>query len=438
TDNPAAKALLAVKITTLPGAGTLTDNGSAVSSGASVSVADINNGLLKFTPAANANGNGYASFTFQVQDNGGTANGGGDLDPSPNTITVNVTPVNDRAVLNVAAAPVLAAENEDAGAPVGAVGTLVSSLVDLNPPSGGLDNVTDADSGAVTGIALTATSTTNGSWWYSLDNGAHWTDVNAASAVSDTNALLLAADAGTRVYFQPNANFSGAISPAITFRAWDQSGAAAGTKASTATNGGATAFSAATDTASIAVNAVDHDPVIQAPDILTRVSVPAAVLAGVVPGTDSLAAHAIGPDMNGEGRYVVFVSTENIPTEGDNNGLLAGDVFLYDRLSGATTTLTDAQHIPLGLRETGERFSGFTISGDGNFVVFSGTYTVNGQFGPQDISKVYLYDRNADKVTLLTDSVTHATITAESNAQINGNGALIALVRNATDGQHVS
>ena len=48
-----------------------------------------------FTPAANANGNGYASFTFQVQDNGGTANGGVDLDPSPNTITVNVTPVND-------------------------------------------------------------------------------------------------------------------------------------------------------------------------------------------------------------------------------------------------------------------------------------------------------------------------------------------------------
>ena len=95
TDNPAANALLAVKITTLPGAGTLTDNGSAVSSGASVSVADITGGLLKFTPAANANGNGYASFTFQVQDNGGTANGGVDLDPSPNTITVNVTPVND-------------------------------------------------------------------------------------------------------------------------------------------------------------------------------------------------------------------------------------------------------------------------------------------------------------------------------------------------------
>ena len=74
-DSP-ANAWLAVKITTLPGAGTLTDNGVAVTAGQFVSVADINAGLLMFTPAANANGTGYASFTFQVQDDGGTANGG--------------------------------------------------------------------------------------------------------------------------------------------------------------------------------------------------------------------------------------------------------------------------------------------------------------------------------------------------------------------------
>src|SRR5690606_24794610 len=36
-----------------------------------------------------------SSFTFQVQDNGGTANGGVDLDPTPNTITIDVTSVND-------------------------------------------------------------------------------------------------------------------------------------------------------------------------------------------------------------------------------------------------------------------------------------------------------------------------------------------------------
>src|SRR5439155_630405 len=57
--------------------------------------ADIGAGKLKFSPAANANGTGYATFTFQVQDDGATANGGVDLDQSPNTITVDVTSVND-------------------------------------------------------------------------------------------------------------------------------------------------------------------------------------------------------------------------------------------------------------------------------------------------------------------------------------------------------
>ena len=46
-----ANALQAVKITTLPGAGSLTDNGVAVTAGQSVSVADITGGLLKFAPA---------------------------------------------------------------------------------------------------------------------------------------------------------------------------------------------------------------------------------------------------------------------------------------------------------------------------------------------------------------------------------------------------
>src|SRR5207253_1864313 len=93
-DNP-ANALLAVKITTLPGAGTLTDNGVAVTAGQFVTATDISSGLLVFTPATNANGAAYASFTFQVQDDGGTANGGVDLDQSPKTLTINVTSVNN-------------------------------------------------------------------------------------------------------------------------------------------------------------------------------------------------------------------------------------------------------------------------------------------------------------------------------------------------------
>src|SRR5437763_521459 len=76
---------------TLPDAGCPKYNGTAVTAGQFVSAADIAAGKLVFTPAANANGSPYASFTFQVQDDGGTANGGVDLDPTPNTLTINVT-----------------------------------------------------------------------------------------------------------------------------------------------------------------------------------------------------------------------------------------------------------------------------------------------------------------------------------------------------------
>jgi hypothetical protein len=82
----------AVQITTLPGAGTLTNKGVAVTAGQLVSVADIAAGFLRFTPAADASGTGYASFTFQVQDDGGTANGGVDLDSTARTMTIDVWP----------------------------------------------------------------------------------------------------------------------------------------------------------------------------------------------------------------------------------------------------------------------------------------------------------------------------------------------------------
>ncbi|MDB5676564.1 MAG: hypothetical protein JWM65_3546, partial [Sphingomonas bacterium] len=94
-------ALAGVKITALP-AGTLTDNGVAVALNQTISIADINAGKLVFTPVANANGNGAASLSFQVQDDGGTANGGIDTDQTANTLTFNVSAVNDAPVAALA------------------------------------------------------------------------------------------------------------------------------------------------------------------------------------------------------------------------------------------------------------------------------------------------------------------------------------------------
>src|SRR4029077_16261829 len=176
TDNPAANALLAVRITTPPGAGTLTDNGSAVSSGASVSVADINSGLLKFTPAPNANGNGYASFTFQVQDNGGTANGGIDLDPSANTITVNVAAVKDAPVATIP--PVSYSATEQQSLSLKSNGLLISDA--------------DAGSGAVTvtlSVGEGALSVGAGTSGASVSNN-NSSAVTISGTVAQINALL--------------------------------------------------------------------------------------------------------------------------------------------------------------------------------------------------------------------------------------------------------
>ncbi len=152
-DSP-ADVLSAVVITTVPGVGALALDGSPVSAGAVVPVADILDGKLQFAPAVNANGAGYASFTFQVRDNGGTANGGVNTDQSANTMTVDVTSVND--------APLAVADgystNEDAGLTV----TI----------SGVLSNDTDADGNALTANLVTGpehgslTLNANGSFSY--------------------------------------------------------------------------------------------------------------------------------------------------------------------------------------------------------------------------------------------------------------------------------
>ncbi|MCM2372825.1 DUF4347 domain-containing protein [Aporhodopirellula aestuarii] len=167
------------------------------------------------------------------------------------------TLANNAPVLDSTKSPTLTAINEDAGAPAGAVGTLVSQLVDLSSPSGQLDNVTDVDASPSLGIAITGADATNGDWWYSTDNGSTWSTLGAVSGVS---ARLLAADAATRLYFQPNANWNGSIANAITFRAWDQTQYAVDSLADTSVNGGATAFSAATDTASLVISAINDAP----------------------------------------------------------------------------------------------------------------------------------------------------------------------------------
>ena len=196
-DSP-ANALLAVKVTTLTGAGTLRNNGVAVTAGQFIAVADITAGKLKFSPAANANGSPYTTFTFQVQDNGGTTNGGVDLDQSANTITVNVTPVNDAP----AGADKTITINEDNGY------TLVAADFAFSDTS-------DSPANTLAAVKITTVAT-------------HGTLSDDGTAVTAGQLIPLADITGNKLTFSPAANANGSPYATFTFQVQDNGGIANG------------------------------------------------------------------------------------------------------------------------------------------------------------------------------------------------------------------
>ncbi len=168
---------------------------------------------------------------------------------------------NTAPTLDTSANPTLDNVLEDAAAPVGAVGTLISDVISLVGSGSGPQNVTDPDAGAQTGMALVAADDSQGSWYFSIDDGASWTAINAGT-LSTANALLLSADSKTRVAFVPGADYNGVLPSALTFRAWDRTTGSNGSFADTSSNGADTAFSTAIDTASLTVTAVNDVPVV--------------------------------------------------------------------------------------------------------------------------------------------------------------------------------
>jgi len=93
-------------------------------------------------------------------------------------------------------------------------------------------------------------------WQYTL-NGTNWFSMGSPSLAA---ALLLPADATTRLRFVPNANWSGVAQ--MSYKAWDQTSGVAGGTGDASISGGTTAFSTTTSTTSYSVNAVNDAPVL--------------------------------------------------------------------------------------------------------------------------------------------------------------------------------
>jgi hypothetical protein len=164
--------------------------------------------VLTLLPVADAAG--VVTFTVTATDSGSG------VPPNSNSVAasfvITLTNVNNAPVLTGSGNP-LSPISEDQPAPSGSAGTVVSTLL------GG--KATDADGTTSFGIAVSAVE--GGNWYFSSDSGSSWT---AFPAVSGSNALLLAPT--DRVALQPTADFSGTVSSALTYHAWDQSSGTAG------------------------------------------------------------------------------------------------------------------------------------------------------------------------------------------------------------------
>ncbi|MDF2578197.1 MAG: Ig family protein [Chlamydiales bacterium] len=174
------------------------------------------------------------------------------------TATIAVMNVNDAPVL-IAINPTLSQITEDQS---GNIGQIVGSFIG--------SSISDVDSSALKGIAVIATAISSGigtgEWQYSIDNGIIWTNFDG-SPVSNTNALLLRDT--DLIRFNPNGD--NGCTATITYRAWDQTISAPGSSYDVSINGGSTAFSSGTDTATLVVDSINDAPIltVNAPSLIT-------------------------------------------------------------------------------------------------------------------------------------------------------------------------
>ena len=257
--------------------------------------ADVNAALngLTFTPLhAYA---GSATVTLVANDLGNFGSGGA-LNSVPQVINIQVVAVHQAPVLGTSPPfaqpnfPAIVENVPSASNPSASQIANGAYTIDTMLKTGGAitsDQVgtgflqLDTDTGALEGIAVTAlTNTLNGVWEYSLNNGSSWISFGS---VSTSAARLLSS--GDLVRFRPNQNFSGNVS--MTFVAWDRTSGTDGSLANVSTRGGQTAFSAVSQTATLAVNIVNEPPSFGLSSNTTTIENNTVAASGGVPGTGS-------------------------------------------------------------------------------------------------------------------------------------------------------
>ncbi|HMP70456.1 MAG TPA: DUF4347 domain-containing protein, partial [Pirellulaceae bacterium] len=203
----------------------------------------LNGGTILISYYAWDQTSGSAGDTANVTARGGTTA----FSSTGDVVTVNVADINDAPTITNGHTHNLTGTDENTTSS----GTLASSILTGS-------NHADVDTGAVSGLAITAT-TGNGFWQYSTD-GVIWQNFGA---VSSSNALLITST--TQVRYVPDGN--NGETATFTYRAWDQTEHVASTNGSPSyadpnPGGGTTAFSSQSATAQIVIADVNDAPII--------------------------------------------------------------------------------------------------------------------------------------------------------------------------------
>jgi hypothetical protein len=250
---------------------------SSISLGSVVSLDPVNNEQFQINFSTPQSANGF--YTLKVQptikdlvgnqmdqnQNGTNGENPGDVFSGRMLFEPNT---NHAPALNSTSVTFNAVNEEGFNISNDSVGVALSSLVTGSPAA---ISISDVDSGAVKGIAITTVDDSNGTWQYSQDTGATWKNI---TGVGETNALLLQASANNMLRYVPGTSYQSLTVPvnnvlgtaSFTFRAWDLTSGldpltgADGGFADTSSNGAATAFSSAEATATVQVLYDNHAP----------------------------------------------------------------------------------------------------------------------------------------------------------------------------------
>jgi VCBS repeat-containing protein len=218
---------------------------------------DINNALngLVYTPNGDFNGSDTLSITTNDNGNTGTPGALQDVD----TVTINITAINDAPTVVNGATVSVPATNEDTpgtGATFDSLlATHYSDAADNQIPNGGASSP-----GAFSGVAVTANGSSGATGQWQYFNGSIWIDIGSAS---DAAAKLFTNT--TQLRFNPTPDYNGPA-PTLTVHLIDNSLGFGITNAQVVNisapgaTGGTTAYSAGTVAIDTSVASINDAP----------------------------------------------------------------------------------------------------------------------------------------------------------------------------------